>query len=64
MPEDASLQDVKYRALAIEMTLKDFYSQAAQQSEDLMADLPRLFKKIANKREERLAAFLTGEKSE
>jgi hypothetical protein len=64
MPEDASLQAVKKRALEIEKTLKDFYSQAAKQSEGLMADLSRLFKKIAHKREERLEAFLSGEKSE
>jgi hypothetical protein len=64
IPEDASLQDVKIRAQEIEMTLKDFYSQAAKQSEGLMADLSRLFKKIADNREECLSAFLAGEKSE
>lgn len=64
MPEDASLQDVKKRAQEIELTLKDFYSQAAKQSEGLMTDLSRLFKKIAYKRENRLTAFLSGEKNE
>jgi hypothetical protein len=57
LPEDASLQDVKKRAEEIETTLKDFYSEAAHQSEGLMADLPRLFKKIVNKRLARLMAI-------
>jgi len=54
LPEGADLQDVKKRAEQIEAVLKEFYSGAAQQSEGLMADLPRLFRKIAKKREERL----------
>jgi hypothetical protein len=54
LPDDASLQDVKKKAAVIETTLTNFYSAAAQQSEGLMADLPRLFAKIAQKREDRL----------
>ncbi len=54
LSEDAGIQDVKKKAEDIEATLKDFYSGAAQQSEGLMADLPRLFRKIAKKREDRL----------
>ena len=50
LQEGASLQDVKKKAEEIETKLTGFYSDAAQQSEGLMADLPRLFKKIAKKR--------------
>jgi hypothetical protein len=54
LPERASLQDVKKKAEEMETKLAGFYSDAARQSEGLMADLPRLFKKIAKKRESRL----------
>lgn len=54
VPEGASSQDVKKKAEEIESTLSNFYSEAAQQSEGLMADLPRLFRKIAKRREDRL----------
>jgi len=57
LPEGASLTDVMERARKIETMLSNFYSEAARQSEGLMADLPRLFKKIADKREERLNAL-------
>jgi len=57
LPESASIQDVKKRADEIETTLKDFYFEAARQSDGLMADLPRLFRKIAKKREDRLVAL-------
>ena len=54
LPEDAGLHDVKSRAGEIETTLKVFYFEAAKQSEGLMADLPRLFRKIEKRREDRL----------
>ncbi len=54
LPEDTSLQNVKKRAGEIEETIKGFYAQAARLSEGLMADIPRLFRKIAKEREERL----------
>jgi hypothetical protein len=57
LPKDVSLHEVKKKAEEIEVGLKDFYSQAARQSEGLMADLPRLFRKIAKIREERLKSF-------
>lgn len=57
LPAGASLEDVKKRAEQIETQLTGFYSDAAQQSEGLMADLPRLFQKIAKKREGRLSVF-------
>jgi hypothetical protein len=37
----------------IEDKIKAFYLKAAELSEGLMADIPRLFKKIAKKREDR-----------
>ena len=54
LPEDTSLQNVKKRAGEIEETIKGFYAQAARLSEGLMADIPRLFRKIVKEREERL----------
>lgn len=54
LPEDTGLQNVKKRAREIEETIKDFYAQAARLSEGLMADIPRLFRKIVKEREERL----------
>lgn len=53
LPENANLNTAKKRAQEIEDTIKDFYLKAAQLSEGLMADIPRLFIKIAKKREER-----------
>lgn len=53
LPENANLNAAKKRAQEIEDTIKDFYLKAAQLSEGLMADIPRLFIKIAKKREER-----------
>lgn len=52
--ENADLSETKKRALEIEETVKAFYLKAAELSDTLMADIPRLFKKIAVKREERL----------
>ena len=54
LPGGASLQDVWKKAEDIETIMEGFYLDAAQQSEGLMADLPRLFKKIAKKRADRL----------
>ena len=41
------------RAQEIEETIKNFYLTAAQLSEGLMADIPRLFRKIAQTRQQR-----------
>jgi len=54
LPEDTNLQNVKKKAGEIEETIKNFYAQAARLSECLMADIPRLFRKIAKEREKRL----------
>ncbi|MFH1134807.1 MAG: hypothetical protein V1816_01845 [Pseudomonadota bacterium] len=40
-----------------EETIINFYLEAARLSDGLMADVPRLFKKIAKKREERLESL-------
>ena len=53
MPEHADSSQAKERALETEETIKSFYLRAAELSDSLMADIPRLFKKIAKKREER-----------
>ena len=54
LPENTSLSEAKEKARDIEDTIKSFYLKAAQLSDGLMADIPRLFKKIAKKREERV----------
>ena len=53
LPPNADFSECKRLALAIEDKIRQFYLTAAQSSEGLMADIPRLFKKIAKKREER-----------
>jgi hypothetical protein len=53
LAEGADLSEAMGRALEIEETIKHFYLEAARLSDGLMADIPRLFKKIAKKREER-----------
>jgi len=51
VPGDIS--KVAERAREIEAKIKAFYLRAAELSEGLMADIPRLFKKIAKKKEDR-----------
>ena len=51
VPADAS--QVIEKAHEIEAKIKAFYLKAAELSESLMADVPRLFKKIAKKRDDR-----------
>jgi hypothetical protein len=53
LPEDVGSSEAVKKACEIEETIKDFYLKAAQLSEGHMADIPRLFRKIAKKREER-----------
>jgi hypothetical protein len=45
------------QASEIEKTIIKFYSDAAEQSKSLMADVPRAFTLIARKRENRLASL-------
>jgi hypothetical protein len=51
VPSDAS--KAIETAHEIEGRIRAFYLKAAELSESLMADIPRLFKKIAKKREDR-----------
>ena len=53
LPEDVDSSESVKKAREIEDTIKNFYLKAAQLSEGHMADIPRLFRKIAKKREER-----------
>ena len=53
LPVDVDASEAIKKACEIEETLKNFYLKAAQLSEGHLADIPRLFRKIAKKREER-----------
>ena len=53
LPENVDSSEARKKAREIEETIKNFYLKAAQLSDGLMADIPRLFRKIAKKREER-----------
>ena len=46
--------DVKAKALSLEKAIRDFYLKTAALSEGLMADVPRILKKTAARREDRL----------
>jgi hypothetical protein len=52
MPVGATLGDSVKRAIAIEDTIIKFYSDAAEQSKPLLADVPRAFALVARKRSE------------
>ncbi len=54
LAEDADLSDVLDAAISIEKLIAGFYSDAARQSQSLMADVPRVFKLLARKRQERI----------
>ncbi|OPX38488.1 MAG: hypothetical protein B1H12_02270 [Desulfobacteraceae bacterium 4484_190.2] len=53
LPEDIDSPEAVKKACEIEEAIKNFYIKAAQLSDGHMADIPRLFRKIAKKREER-----------
>jgi rubrerythrin len=53
--DGADIKDILKQAVEIEKQISAFYSQAAEQSKSLMADVPRAFMLIARKREGRLA---------
>jgi len=55
LSEGTSYSDVVHGALAIEDRIMKFYLDAAEQSKALMADVPRVFQKVAKKRTERKA---------
>ena len=54
LEKDTSYTDTLNQALNIEKLITCFYSDAAEQSQSLMADVPRVFKLVARKREERM----------
>ncbi|MFC1864577.1 hypothetical protein ACFLYG_01960 [Chloroflexota bacterium] len=55
LAQDASYSDALDKALSIEEKIIRFYSDAATQSDSLMADVPRAFKLVAKKRGNRRA---------
>lgn len=57
LTESTDLSDVIEKARSVEVAMRHFYEKAAQVSDGLMADIPRLFKKIVKKREERLSTL-------
>ena len=63
--ESASYTDALGTAVKIEKKIMRFYSDAAEQSKSLMADIPRAFKIIARKRGSRISKLesLAGESS-
>lgn len=56
---EASLTEVLAQAEKIEAIIVQFYVTAADQSKSLMADIPRAFKLVAKKRENRLLVLKT-----
>jgi rubrerythrin len=52
--DGANYSDVLEQALETEKTIIKFYSDAAEQSKSLMADVPRSFTMVARKRESRI----------
>jgi hypothetical protein len=62
LSEKPGLSDVLKRALEIEEKIVLFYSDAAEQSKSLMADVPRAFRLVAKKRglrKEKLLSLMT-----
>ena len=57
LSEKAALTDALKRALEIEEKMVLFYSDAAEQSKSLMADVPRAFTMVAKKRTARQAVL-------
>jgi len=53
LPPNTSYSDALAKAVGIEEKIIKFYSDAAQQSQSLMADVPRTFKLVAKKRSTR-----------
>ncbi len=55
--EEASYSEAIGRAIEIEEKIVKFYTDAAEQSKSLMADIPRAFKMVAKKRGNRLSTL-------
>jgi rubrerythrin len=54
LAQNASLADALHNLISIEEKIIRFYSDAAAQSDALMADIPRAFRQVVKKREARL----------
>ena len=55
LAENASFYDALAKAIEVEEKIGKFYSDAAEQSKSLLADVPRVFVMIAKKRNDRVA---------
>jgi len=55
LAKGAALSKAVSQAVKMEEVIQKFYTQAAEQSKELMADIPRSFAIIARKRGERIA---------
>ena len=55
LAENVSYSDALDKAIELEEKIIKFYSDAAEQSESLMADVPRAFRMVAKKRDNRIA---------
>lgn len=53
LPKDASYSDVLEKAIKIEEKIQKYYSDSSEVSKSLMADIPRVFERIAKKRKKR-----------
>ena len=51
--EDVPLSDVVQRALDVEEEIQKFYLNAAEMSKSLLADIPRVFERMAKERDKR-----------
>ena len=58
--EDVSYSDALSQAINMEDRTIKFYSDAAEQSKSLLADVPRIFTMVAKKRGERLSKLKGG----
>jgi hypothetical protein len=54
LEKDTGYPDALYKIITIEEKIMKFYSDAAGQSDSLMADVPRAFRQVVKKREGRL----------
>jgi len=66
LAEDISFSDALGKAIEMEDKIIKFYLDAAEQSSSLMADVPRAFKRVARKRNNRkpkLESLITSEEA-
>ncbi|MGQ9647216.1 MAG: hypothetical protein ACUVWO_11855 [Thermodesulfobacteriota bacterium] len=59
LAEKAAYREALARAMEIEERMIKFYSDAAEQSKSLMADVPRAFRLVAKKRNDRKAKLMS-----